>query len=465
VTIVGRLSAVLERKMSRRNFVLRSAFAGSALSVGKAGFVLRPQTPYEELCISPYCGSSNCACSDTCCVGFTEFCCMLDGGYNSCPEGTVMGGWWLADGSKYCKGPRYYMDCNAACACETGCGSGYPFCDTGCDGLHCECFDGKCSNYLTGCFQFRYGQCNQDVGCIGRIKCRVVTCVAPWEIDDTCSKTLAVDDGTANQNSACLTPDPTYPPPVCPSTTTKCKATAMALSYTDRGYGVATSFGDVIGFGNLLGGSISKEIATPVVSMATSAQAGYWLLDSGGRVAPLHGAPFYGDALPYHLPENCSSMTAHPRGDGYWLLNKTGRVMPFGKAAHHGEPFGLNPTIPWVSIAATVTGDGYWVVTSKGEVKAYGDATFLGDSAGLGLEDPIVSVVANPKGGGYWLCSSGGRILPYGTAAPHGSPVSPQPPWPIVDMISTVTGNGYYVLSADGAIYHYGDAVYYGQAS
>ena len=56
-------------------------------------------------------------------------------GTNYCPENTVMGGWWVADNSSYCGGPRYYMDCNATCSCTSGCGGGPAFCDTGCDGV------------------------------------------------------------------------------------------------------------------------------------------------------------------------------------------------------------------------------------------------------------------------------------------------------------------------------------------
>ena len=47
------------------------------------------------------------------------------------PTNTVMGGWWKADNSSYCGGPRYYMDCNATCTCDTGCGDGLAFCETG----------------------------------------------------------------------------------------------------------------------------------------------------------------------------------------------------------------------------------------------------------------------------------------------------------------------------------------------
>lgn len=210
MSLTDRISGVLDRHLSRRSFVVRSAFVGSALATGGLDFLLRPGSAYANVC-SNACGNPNCACSSTCCIGYTEFCCVLNGGFNSCPQGTVLGGWWLANGSAYCDGPRYYMDCNAICACTQGCGGGSTFCEPACDGLECGCAHGSCDNYLTGCFQFRYGQCSQDVGCIGRIACRVVTCVPPWDFDPSCTKASATDDATANQNAGCLTPEPTYP--------------------------------------------------------------------------------------------------------------------------------------------------------------------------------------------------------------------------------------------------------------
>lgn len=211
MSFTERISGVLDRHLSRRNFVVRSAFVASALATGGLDFVLRPGTAYAHLCDSSHCGSADCDCSSTCCSGYTEFCCALPGGYNSCPPGTVIGGWWMAEGSRYCDGPRYYMDCNATCSCTDGCGDGSQFCDKGCDGLTCGCAGKSCDNYVTGCVQFRYGQCSQDVACLGRIKCRVVTCVPPWEIDSSCTTASATDNATANQNASCLTPGPTYP--------------------------------------------------------------------------------------------------------------------------------------------------------------------------------------------------------------------------------------------------------------
>jgi hypothetical protein len=212
VTVVERASKFLEKRVSRRSFINRSAFIGSAVVAGSGvDLMLKPGTAYGAICS---CAGDSCDCGSTCCAGYSEFCCTLNGGYNYCPTGTIMGGWWKADNSSYCGGPRYYMDCNAQCAC--GCPSGSGFCAPGCDGVNCGCALGNCNNFVSGCFQFRYGQCNQDVGCIGRIVCRVVACVPPWTVDPTCTTTNAVDDGTAEQNVACWTTAPPSPPPPPP---------------------------------------------------------------------------------------------------------------------------------------------------------------------------------------------------------------------------------------------------------
>jgi hypothetical protein len=209
VTMVERASHILEKRISRRNFINRSAFVGSAVVAGGlVDFALKPGTAYGSICD---CAGNDCDCGTTCCSGFSEFCCTINGGYNYCPTGTIMAGWWKADNSSYCDGPRYYMDCNAQCSC--GCPSGSGFCETSCDGVNCECALGSCDNYFTGCLQFRYGQCNQDVSCIGRIVCRVVACVPPWTVDPTCTTTSAEDDGTAEQDVPCWTSAPPSPPP------------------------------------------------------------------------------------------------------------------------------------------------------------------------------------------------------------------------------------------------------------
>ena len=102
-----------------------------------------------------------------------------------------------------------------------------------------------CDSFLTGCLQFRYGQCNQDVECMGRIVCRVVACVPPWQVDPTCTTAVAVDNSTAEQNESCWTPAPPMPP--CNSPTTNCQVVGMVPSVDGGGYAVLTSFGLLLG--------------------------------------------------------------------------------------------------------------------------------------------------------------------------------------------------------------------------
>ena len=243
---VERSSSFLERRLSRRNVINRSAFVGSAVAVGAGlDLALKPGTAYGQIC---ECGNAGCGCGSTCCSGFTDFCCSVTG-FNYCPSNTMMGGWWMADNSSYCDGPRYYMDCNATCSCDNGCSGGFPFCEPGCDLTGgCGCGPNGCDSYLTSCLQFRYGQCNQDVPCMGRIVCRVVACVPPWTIDPTCTTAVAVDNGTAEQNEPCWTPAPPCPT----STPTNCQVVTMISSMDGDGYGVITAFGKLFAYGDFV---------------------------------------------------------------------------------------------------------------------------------------------------------------------------------------------------------------------
>jgi hypothetical protein len=458
VTVIDRVAGFLESKVSRRSFVVRSTFAGSALSVGGVGYVMRPGTAYASLCS---CGDTSCDCGSTCCAGFTEFCCVINGGYNYCPDNTVMAGWWKADGSTYCAGPRYYMDCNATCSCTTGCGDGYQFCDTGCDGLTCGCAGGSCDNYLEGCLQFRYGQCNQDVTCLGRILCRVVTCVPPWEIDPSCTNTAATDDGTANQNAACLTPGPTPP---CPSTATNCQVVGMAASSDARGYAVVTSFGKVFTFGDDAdAGDVSADaLNKPVVALATCATGGYWFAASDGGIFSFGGAGYFGSTGDLKLNKPVVGMAATPTGRGYWLVASDGGIFCFGDAGFFGSTGDLKLNKPVVGMAATPTGRGYWLVASDGGIFCFGDAGFFGSTGGTPLNRPVVGMAASPDGAGYWLVASDGGIFTYGDSMFEGSTGSMTLNQPIVGMAPSATSAGYWLVAADGGIFTFGDASFLG---
>lgn len=201
--IVERTSRLLERRVGRRGFLVRSALVGSALAAVPGRYVLRPGDAYAAICS---CSGSSCDCGATCCDGYTEFCCTITG-ENRCPPGSIFAGWWKADGSGFCNvggtgRPRYYLDCNSQCG-GCGCG-GSGVCSGSCNGTRCGCANGSCGNRKAGCTHFRYGQCNQNVPCVGPIVCRVVTCTPPWQLDAACSTAVLTDNNTRFHDRPCL---------------------------------------------------------------------------------------------------------------------------------------------------------------------------------------------------------------------------------------------------------------------
>jgi hypothetical protein len=197
--LVDRASEFLSRRTTtRRSFLVKTAVVGSAMAVGPWQYLLRPGTAYALVCGD--CGGG------PCCDGYTEFCCVINEGKNKCPPNSFAGGWWRADGSVFCSGPRYFIDCMEHCTCA----SGGPFCP-GCIQSTCGC--PSCNNRKVYCNYFRYGQCHTEIGASGPIACRVVTCKPPWEKDPTCLPTTLVDHSTANHTADCP-PRPPKPQPL-----------------------------------------------------------------------------------------------------------------------------------------------------------------------------------------------------------------------------------------------------------
>ena len=201
--LVARISRVVDRRASRRGFLSRSALGATALAVAPVSYALRPTTAHAAIC---GCNGTMCECHNGCCDGYTDFCCKTSG-ENLCPPGTIVAGWWKADGSGFCDingqpRPRYYLDCNLLC--DTGCGCGNSgICPSACTDSDCRCLDG-CHSRAVDCTRFRYGQCNQHVECVGEIACRIVTCVPPWEWDPSCTSVPATDNVTAFHDRPCL---------------------------------------------------------------------------------------------------------------------------------------------------------------------------------------------------------------------------------------------------------------------
>lgn len=201
--LIERLSLLVERHLDRRGFLSSSAVAASAVVAAPRRFLLEPNSAYAAICGC----RGDCPCGSACCDGYTEFCCAMFGP-NECPPNTLVAGWWKADGSGFCDHggdarPRYYMDCNADC---NGCGCGSSgVCALSCVDCGCGCAKGSCANRAACCTRFRYGQCSQNVKCVGAIVCRVVTCTPPWLFDPSCTRTVATDNVTRTHNRGCLT--------------------------------------------------------------------------------------------------------------------------------------------------------------------------------------------------------------------------------------------------------------------
>lgn len=196
--LVNKAAGLLERKSSRRGFILGSAMVGSAVAVAGCAPGTQPGRPYNHI--------TDCA-GGLCTDGYTEFCCTINNGINACPPGSFVAGWWRADYSTFCNGTRYYMDCNQNC-CGPNLGNG--FC-AGC--TECTC-GGGCDARRIYCNYFRYGQCHQEIGILGPIACRLVSCVPPYTVAEyACTTALAVDNATAEHAPAygCTPPPPPVP--------------------------------------------------------------------------------------------------------------------------------------------------------------------------------------------------------------------------------------------------------------
>lgn len=187
--LVTSSALLIERRFSRRSMLVSLATAGSALVVAPLRYLLYPGTALAA--ISP----GECA-GGSCTDGYTAFCCEIEHGANTCPEGTFPGGWWMCtdySGRQLCadEGVRYYVDCNAL--------PGQPFPGG------CRCANGTCADRRVACNIFRYGQCNTHIAGVTAVVCRMVVCENPSRISAlNCSSALAIDDAVCAHEAPCL---------------------------------------------------------------------------------------------------------------------------------------------------------------------------------------------------------------------------------------------------------------------
>ena len=127
-----------------------------------------------------------------------------------------------------------------------------------------------------------------------------------------------------------------------------------------------------------LAAAMSKTSASPVRLVGVFAtnmlgtSAGGYMLYSNGRLAPLSGAPYYGNAVATKL-NNFVGMVTDANGNGYWLVTSTGKSFGFGPGPKcSGKVVG--PTIPaGTSIAGAINSSGfltgtYEMVSSTGKI-------------------------------------------------------------------------------------------------
>jgi hypothetical protein len=319
--VVATVSKGLASRSSRRGFLVRSAVVGSALALNPWRFLLRPGTAYASVC------GPDASCSS----GWTVFCCSINGGRNSCPPGTIPAGWWKTDQSNFCGGgPRYILDCNATCG-SCGCGPG-GICAPGCYSCSCHCGTGSCDERWVCCNQFRYGQCHQELACVGPVVCRVASCRPPWEVDPTCTTASATANATALHTAPCLG-------------------------------GNAGVFVSAFGTALRLGAPSRKLGAGLVGIAATPTGRGYWLAASDGGIFCFGDARFHGSTGNIRLNQPIVGMAPTPTGNGYWLAAADGGIFSFGDARYYGGLGSSSGARGRVAGIARSSARGYWLVS------------------------------------------------------------------------------------------------------
>jgi hypothetical protein len=176
-------SAFLDRRTSRRGFLMRATVAGSALAVAPIRYLLHPESAWA---ITPGECSSGTRCRD----GFTEFCCSAFDS-NCCPPYTFVAGWWKScdhpgysppySGPGPCNGGgRYYVDCARAPGHSCNNTGGVGVCAK--DSCDCRVF---CQNPFTYCnANLHLQSCTYPAPPSGdyspyEVVCRVISCLNP----------------------------------------------------------------------------------------------------------------------------------------------------------------------------------------------------------------------------------------------------------------------------------------------
>ncbi|HET9058854.1 MAG TPA: hypothetical protein VFN61_02950, partial [Acidimicrobiales bacterium] len=227
----------------------------------------------------------------------------------------------------------------------------------------------------------------------------------------------------------------------------------IAIAPSKKGYWVATSAGNVFGYGNVhtYGGPEGRIGGALVTGIASTPDgSGYWVVTSAGSVFTYGDAKFFGSLGTSHLTSPVVGITSAPRGRGYWLVTSQGAVYAFGAARFFGPDKQPDFPSPVIGMAVTANGTGYWLATSAGDVYSFGGARFFGS---LGDQKTEVSAIAaTPDGRGYYLLTASGHVHAFGAAAALGSPVLASSSTAATSLATTSDGKGYVVATGGGSL-------------
>ena len=195
--------------------------------------------------------------------------------------------------------------------------------------------------------QFRYGQCHQDLACVGPIVCRVVTCVPPWEFDATCTTTSATANATALHDAPCLHNVQLVGARVRRGSRSRrtrrrrCarRSSAWTSTPTGHGYWLVAADGGVFCFGDARLPRLDRRRSgsnRPIVDIASHTDR-HGLL--AGRVRRRHlllrrrrRSTARRARIAPEPPDRRHGRDAHA-ASGYWLVASDGGIFCFGDAA------------------------------------------------------------------------------------------------------------------------------------
>ena len=245
---------------------------------------------------------------------------------------------------------------------------------------------------------------------------------------------------------------------------------------------------------------------------------GGFVLWSDGRVEPLGGAHFYGDARSSGL-NNFVGMATDYLGSGYWLVTSSGRGFPFGgvcptvvkaadaprvgvvgvvgladpedtegfalitstgkqftftctalspvatvapgPATRFGSHYGTHIVGAWENDSTqwTYTPTGGYVLWSNGRVTALDRASFYGDARTSDLNN-FVGLASDRDSKGYWLVTSSGKVFGFGQICSTGGTLTVPKSAPssnVIGVIDQATNNneGFAMITSSGKQYNF----------